>query len=169
MPRRIEHLASHTEPAKVVYSALVDADYLRERLRSLGGKDAALQSHEVTDQGARYRIRHGLDARELPSVVRTVISGDLVIDRTETWQPGEGGGYTGRAEVTIPKTSAKIRATLRLADTGSGSALDTEGQVEVAIPLVGGMVEETIVRQVHKLLDSEYEFTRRWLAAHAAG
>ncbi|MGH3625499.1 MAG: DUF2505 domain-containing protein [Sciscionella sp.] len=168
MPRRIEHRARHTEPAAVVYSALVDADYLRERLRSLGGKGAALESHEVSEQGARYRVRHGLDAGALPSVVRTVISGDLVIERTEAWQPRDGG-YTGRSTVTIPKTPAEITATLRLADTGSGSTLDTECQVEVAIPLFGGSVEETIAQHVRKLLDSEYEFTKRWLAEHAAG
>lgn len=164
MPRRIEHRASHTEPAKVVYSALTDADYLRERLKSLGGKGAGLESHEVTDQGVRYRIRHGLDVRNLPSVVRAVIAGDLVIDRTESWRLGEDGDYTGLSTVTIEKTPAEIKAMLRLTDTESGSALDTDGQVTVAIPLVGGKVEETIGEHIRTLLDSEAKFTRRWLA-----
>jgi hypothetical protein len=159
MSRRIEHRARYSQPVNVVYPVLVDPEYLRARLKEIGGREAALLEHEAADGSAKYHIRHSLDARHLPSAVRAALGGDLTIDRVEQWR-----GHTGTAQVTVPKTPAKLTADLALTDSGDGSELTMQGTVTVSIPLVGGKIEETIVRYVCELLDSERDFTERWLA-----
>lgn len=160
MSRRIEHRARYAKPADEVYQTLIDADFLRARLAKLGGSQAELLEHSDDGELVKVHMRHGIEAEHLPSAVRAALGGDLVIDRIEQWR----GPMRGTATVTVPRTPAELAATLRVADTPDGCEHTMEGSVSVSIPLVGGKIEETIVRQVGDLLDSEREFTEQWLA-----
>lgn len=151
-----------------MYDTLVDQAYLTERLAKLGGTGARLSEHDVGPDGARYTLRHGVEARNLPPAVRTLLGGDLMIDRVETWRPDATGGYTGTTSVTIPGMPGELGGTMRLADAADGSELVLDGSVRIPIPLVGGKIEETVVEQIGRLLDSEHAFTEDWLDKHGS-
>jgi hypothetical protein len=112
-----------------------------------------------------YRLRHGVAAKNLPPAVRTILGGDLTIDRAETWQP-DGDRFTGTVRVTIPGMPGDLTGDMTLADTADGSEHLVLGKVSVPIPLVGGRVEESVSEQIGKLLDAEHRFTQDWLRSH---
>lgn len=152
-----------------MYTTLVDPAFLTARLAELGGKGAALGDHRVGPDGkVSYRLRHGVEAKNLPPAVRTLLGGDLSIDRTETWQPDPAGGYSGTVAVTIPGMPGDLGGRIRLTDTDSGSTLVLIGEVRIPIPLVGGRIEETVAEQISKLLDNEHAFAEKWLDTHQA-
>lgn len=147
-----------------MYTTLVDPAYLRDRLAVLGGTGAQLAEHQVgPDGGVAYRLRHGVEAKDLPPAVRTLLGGNLTIDRAETWGPDPAGGYRGTTNVTIPNMPGELGGTMRLTGEHS-SELALDGTVRIPIPLVGGRIEETVAEQIRKLLDSEHTFTEEWLA-----
>jgi hypothetical protein len=166
MARRIEHRARSNWGVTTVYRTLVDPDYLRERLIVLGGRNAALVEHEITVDGARYRLRHGVASEDLPSVVRKVLGGDLTIDRVETWRPDSDGRYAGTVRVAIPGTPGELTGAMGLSAAGEGSERFVDGTVRIGIPFVGGVIEETVVKQIGQLLTAEAEFTETWLGKH---
>jgi hypothetical protein len=166
MARRIEHRSRSRWDARTVYTTLVDPEYLNERLDKLGGKGARLSYHRESGTQVSYQLRHGVEAQNLPPAVRTLLGGDLMIDRTETWRPDSAGGYAGTVAVTIPGMPGDLSATMRLTDADGGSTLVTDGSVKIPIPLVGGRIEETVAEQIGKLLDSEHTFTESWLDKH---
>ncbi|HEX3792642.1 MAG TPA: DUF2505 domain-containing protein [Pseudonocardiaceae bacterium] len=167
MARRIEHRSRSTWDAKTVYKALVDPAYLRDRLAAIGGKGAELVNRRSTADQVEFQLRHGVAAGDLPAAVRTLLGGDLTIDRRETWRPGPDGGYVGTVEVTIPGMPGDLSGTQLLRDLdGGGSELVVDGTVRVSIPLFGGKIEESVTDQISKLLDSEHEFTQEWLGRH---
>jgi hypothetical protein len=168
MARRIEHRAHSGWDVTTVYRTLVDPDYLRAQLAAVGGRNAALVEHEVTEKGVRYRLRHGVAGEDLPGVVRRVLGGDISVDRQETWRVDPAGGYSGTVRVAIPGTPGEMTGTMRLAAVGEGSERSVDGSVRIGIPLVGGMVEETVARQVNDLLAAESEFTEDWLRKREA-
>ena len=47
-------------PAEKVFATMVDEEYLRARLRELGGPGSELLEHQASPDGARYRLRQGL-------------------------------------------------------------------------------------------------------------
>lgn len=167
MARRIEHRSRYGWDVHAVYAALVDPDYLADRLAVLGGQGAELVEHEAGPDGAEYRVKHGVAAKDLPGVVRSLLGGDLTIDRRETWRPDGAGRYTGTILVTIPGMPGELTGEHRLTAVEAG---DTErviiGTVKVPIPLVGGKVEESVGGQIRQLLDAEHAFTEEWLGKH---
>jgi hypothetical protein len=168
MARRIEHRTRSRWDANTVYSTLVDPAYLNERLAAIGGRGAQLAEHHAHPDGAvDFRLRHGVEAQHLPPAVRTLLGGDLMIDRAEAWRSEGAAGYVGTVTVTIPSMPGELGGTMRLAGAGAdGSTLVLDGSVRIPIPLVGGRIEETVADQISKLLDSEHAFTEEWLDKH---
>jgi hypothetical protein len=164
MSRQLDYRSTSPHPADQVYAKMVDPDFLRARLKQLGGPGAALLEHAADGNGARYRLRHGLDAKDMPSVVRRVMPGDITIERSERWTR-EDGVYRGEVQVAIPGTPASAEGGMRLRDlSDGGSELHVRADVTVQVPLVGGKIESIVGEQVQKLLAAESAFTRQWLA-----
>ena len=169
MARRIEHRSRFTRDAAAVHAALIDPAYLKARLAVLGGKDAELLDHRRASDQVEYHLKHGVEARDLPSAVRALLGGDLTIDRVETWRPAGSAGYDGTVRVAIPGMPGELTGRMTLADVApEGSERVIDGSVRIPIPLVGGKAEETVSGQILRLLDAEHEFTQKWLAGHPA-
>ena len=159
MARRIEHHTTSPHSAEKVYGAMVDETYLRDRLASIGGPGAALVTFSSTDERTSYQLKQGVPAEHVPSAVKAVLGGDLVIQRTETWAAG-----AGTVEVAVGGVPGRLDGSFTVLDNGSGSKLTLSGEVKVSIPFVGGKIEKLIAEQVAVLLDKESEFTSQWLA-----
>jgi hypothetical protein len=162
MPSRFEHRASFAATADAVFSTLVDEAFLTARLRDIGGKSAALLDHERSGDTAAYRLRQGVDASKLPSAVRSILNGDLVVEREERWR-----GFESAGKATINGVPAQISSRAVLTERGTGTEQLIRAEVKVSIPLIGGKIEKVVAEQVTKLLAAEAEYAEQWLAERA--
>ena len=168
MARSIDYRSTLAFPAEKVFATMTDEEYLRARLRELGGPGSELLEHEATPESARYKLKQGLSEKDLPPIVGKVMQGDLAIQRTETLRKSVEGAYGGDVDVAISGVPASASGTMRLAGngTGTGSEFEVRADVEVKVPLFGGKIEEIVAGQVRRLLEAETAFTARWLASH---
>lgn len=166
MARSIDYRSTLAFPAEKVFATMTDEEYLRARLRELGGPGSELLEHEATPESARYRLKQGLSEKDLPPIVGKVMQGDLAIQRTETLRKTGDDAYGGDVDVTISGVPASASGTMRLAGNGSGSEFEVRADVEVKVPLFGGKIEEIVAGQVRRLLEAETAFTARWLESH---
>ncbi|MDL5155272.1 DUF2505 domain-containing protein [Actinomycetospora termitidis] len=155
MARPIQHSAVFPHPVDTVVGALTDDAYLNARLAELGGKDAALVSHE----GDRIVLRQGVPVEFLPSVVRRFTGDDLILDRTETWN-----GPHADVAVDVRGLPGSITGTQQVVPDGEGSRLTVDASTTVPVPMVGGKIEGVVAEQVGELLRWEADFLTRWLA-----
>ena len=166
MARSVDYRSTLAFPAEKVFAAMTDEEYLRARLRELGGPGSELLEHQSTPDSARYRLRQGLSESDLPPIVGKVMNGDLAIERTETLNRTAPGRYSGDVDVKIPGAPASAAGTMTLADDGAGSLFEVHADVSVRVPLIGGKIEEIVADQVRKLLEAETAFTIHWLGSH---
>jgi hypothetical protein len=167
MSRQIDFRSVSPHTADEVYATMVDPAYLRARLEQIGGPGAGLLEHTADVQGARYRLRLGLDAKDLPSMVRSVLPGNLTIERDERWTRQDSGRYVGDVDVTIPGAPASATGGMRLRDLpDGGSELNVRADVRVSVPLIGNKIEGVVGEQVQRLLAAETAFTEAWLAGN---
>src|SRR3712207_4046849 len=124
MARSVDYRTTAQYPADEVYAAMVDEEHLRARLVELGGPGAQLLEHSASAEAARYRLRHGLDPSVLPPLVKSLVPGEMAIERTEALRREAQGRYRGEVDVRILGAPATAAGTMRLADTdgtGGGS------------------------------------------------
>ncbi|GAA2818828.1 DUF2505 domain-containing protein [Saccharopolyspora taberi] len=172
MARRIEHRSTSEWPAARVYEALIDVDYLQQRLAEIGGQKTELVEHNATGDDVRFQVRQGVPAESLPPIARTVVGGDLMIDRSESWRCAEEGHYTGEIAAEISGAPCSITGSMWLRDLaepaeGRVSEFVVDGTVKVNVPFVGGKLEDFVAEQVQKLLVAETKFTSDWLSRHS--
>lgn len=164
MASPIEHRAEFTQALAEVFRALSDKDALQARLDAIGGINARVNAYSHQGDEWRFQLYQGVGSDKLPSFVRMLHSGDLVVDREQTWTK-TGPGYTGTVKATVGGIPGEITAHTALASEGGKTVLRTDGEVKISIPLVGGRVEGFVAGEVTKLLQNEADFTARWLAA----
>lgn len=162
MASRIEHQAEFSRGIAEVFTAVSGREALQARLDAIGGQNAriTIYSHEI-DQW-RFVLHQGVAATELPSFVRTLHRGDLVVEREQTWTK-TGDAYTGTVKATVSGVPGDISARTHLVTEANRTVLRTSGEVRVHVPLVGGKIEGFVAGQVTDLLRNEAEFTAQWL------
>ncbi len=163
MASRIEHRAAFPVDLATAWNAVAGEEALRARLEQIGGDDAELLEYVASADGLRYKLRQGISSDKLPSAVRTLHRGDLVVEREQTWSTS-GEAYTGAAKASVHGVPGEITAKTSLSADGDRATLVNSGEVKVRIPLVGGKLENVIAEQVTKLLEREAEFIAKWLA-----
>lgn len=164
MSTRFEHRATFSAPAAAVHSALVDRAYLVQRLQDLGGRGAELIEHTTSGDEVHFQLRQGVAAERLPGAVRSLLKGDLIVEREERWR-ADGTGFAAVGKATIDGVPGEINSRTRLADRPDGGCEQViTAEVRVGIPLVGGKLESVIAQHVGKLMAAESEFTGKWLA-----
>lgn len=169
MPRPIQFaVRSDAVSPTQLYRIVTDKGYLTARLQELGGPSASITELSAEPDRAKLIFQHSVPAEKLPSIARSLISGDLRIDRTETWTRSDEAEYLGTVVAGLAGTPARIEGSMRItALNGGGAQLRGSGQVTVAIPLIGGKVESAVAEQINKLLAAEADFTADWLSEHA--
>ncbi|MEJ3656987.1 DUF2505 domain-containing protein [Actinomycetes bacterium KLBMP 9759] len=164
MASPLDFRSSFPEPADVAYATLVDPAYLNARLAQLGGKNAALLEHHADAQGARYRLRHGIDSRDVPSALRSFLPGDLEIERSETWTRRGPGSYAGTVEVSVRGMPGSASGGMQLVDAAGGSEFRVDVAVSVNVPIFGGRIEGFVAEQIKNLLSAEVTFATEWMS-----
>ncbi|WP_028851950.1 DUF2505 domain-containing protein [Thermocrispum municipale] len=169
MARPLQHSTEFSYPVDKILATIAEDAAIRARLDAIGGHEAELLSHQKRQNGYRYTLRQGIPADKLPSIVRKIHSGDLIVKREQEWVIGGDGTVTGTGGATVSGVPGSITVTTALTPRGDGAKLQVNGKVEVSIPLIGGKLEQTIAEQVVKLLRREDEFVAQQLAGAETG
>lgn len=161
MTDRVELRHTYAEPPERMREVLTDPEYLREKLREVGGPGAELLSREQDASGAVTVVqRQNVPHDWVPPFARSLISGDVVIERTESWN----GSFGGTVRAVIVGTPARITGTMALTQHGKGARLTLRIEAKVSLPLFGGAAEKMMIENVSRLMETEYRFTVEWLA-----
>jgi Protein of unknown function (DUF2505) len=158
MANQVELQHRYPAPPERIREVLTNPDYLRDKLRAVGGPGAELVGHEKDERDVTIVLHHAVPSGALPSFLRSVRPEGLIIRRTETWTTS---GASVHAVVDgMPGT---LTVVIHLEPDPSGCMLDAQLTAEVPLPLVGGKVEKMITDNVAKLMTTEYHFTLDWL------
>jgi hypothetical protein len=115
-------------------------------------------SGEREEHGARVVLHQTVPSDAIPSFLRAMLPGDLMIRRTEIWR-----GYRGNVEAEVDGAPGTITGVMSLEPDGTGCVLGSQLTVEVPLPLIGGKVEKLVSDNIASLLESEHQFTVTWL------
>ena len=154
----------HAYPAPVerMRAVLTNPEFLRDKLREVGGPGAELVSR--TEDNGRITVvqRQAVPETVLPAVVRSFVPGDLSITRTEVWS----GPTAGTIDVAVGGAPGSASGTIAVTPDGEGALVTIRIDASVPVPLVGGMIEKAMTDNIGELGEVEHAFTREWLSRH---
>ncbi|GAA4882209.1 DUF2505 domain-containing protein [Actinomycetospora straminea] len=157
----------------VFAAALADPEFHRVKLDVDGSGRidvVAFDRASPADGAQRVRVvlRQPVPPGQVPAVVERLLSGVLVIERTEEWRLTPER-CQGRAYVAVPGTPISAEGTMSVVGEGTGdgagegSRLSVDLDVTAAIPLLGGGIERAVVTGIRGLTGTEHERISDWL------
>ncbi len=116
-------------------------------------------SVDVTDEDGTTVVRiERKERNDLPDFVKRLTGEYVSVIQVEKWAPDDGSGVrTAQVFVDIVGQPAQMKGTTTLSGSGSSSVLALDGEVKVAIPLIGRKIEPEIVKAVSASLDKDVE------------
>lgn len=156
-------------------AALADPEFHRIKLDVDGSGRIDVVAFDRTSpvdgaQRVRVVLRQPVPPGQVPAVVEHLLSGVLVIERTEEWRLTPER-CDGRAHVAVPGTPISAEGTMSVVGegdgagdgAGDGSRLSVDLDVTAAIPLFGGGIERAVVTGIRGLTGTEHERISGWL------
>jgi len=152
-------------------AALAEADFHRVKLDVDGSGRIEVVAFERRDgeEGTRHVrvvLRQPVPPGQVPVMVERLLSGVLVIERTEEWTLTPRR-CDGRARVVVPGTPISAAGTMSVTpDSGvssTGSRLSVDLDITASVPLLGGGIERAVVTGIRGLTGTEHDRISRWL------
>jgi hypothetical protein len=94
------------------------------------------------------------------------MSSDMIITREQHFDPYDHSANRGIGtyRASVPRGPGHVGGRYILTETDAGSELRLVSVCKVAIPLIGGALEDLILHHIKQLFDAEEAFTADWIA-----
>jgi hypothetical protein len=145
------------EPADV-YAMMIDQGYLEEVCVA-----SESISYDVSVSGSTTRSSRTLASPE--SAARFTGPQLTVVEEVAWSEAATDGSRTGTMNMTITGQPVSLKGTLRLAPGGRGTTVDLNGELKVAIPLLGRKLEQSSAPAVLAGFRTQQRVGDRWLSA----
>lgn len=135
-------------PPENVLTMLQTDSYWRMRL--IG---ATSGNFKIDHLGQRFIVtltRADDVAGELPKVIANAVGSLLEITEIQTWPISLDSSQlaSGKIEIRVNGKPAKLNATATLSPSRSGSRITFSGTLKVDIPIIGGQIENFIIKYI---------------------
>lgn len=138
--------------AKKSHTELLTADIIRHG-------DGALTS----------AVRRTMSAEFIPQNLKTFVGNQLEVRQTEAWAEAalSPGQRHGTFALEITGAPVRMSGNMVVRPTKDGSTLEYNGDVVAAVPLFASTVETAVGQAITKVLESEEDYAKQWLASQA--
>lgn len=105
---------------------------------------------------------------QLPDYIQKFVGESISIRQVEDWSgPDADGSRTAKVRLTIKGQPATMDGTASIQPAGAGTREVVEGEVKVAIPLLGRKIEPEIVKVIDGALRIEQRVGEDWIKANS--
>lgn len=162
MPSQYRFTRDFGHPVAEVFEAIVSPECWRERADSYGLGFEIVSRHRV-DDAAELELRLRAGSTFLPRAMRAFTPGGTDIRCVDRWTRSAGGAV-GHTELVMPEIPARqINETTVTATGPDSSRLRLYGEIQVAIPFAGRLVEHKVATHYHGVLASDCDVIQAWL------
>jgi hypothetical protein len=168
--RRLDYTVNFAAPPEKIYQDFVSRHYWEGLMDAYRAVTPISEITCFSSDGAGTRIVFTQTGRraDLPPFARAVIPVDMVITREQHFDPYDHARNraTGTYRASIPAVPGNLTGTSLINETEDGCQLRISSICKIGIPLIGGRVEELIMRHLTVVFEAEHEFTAEWVARH---
>jgi hypothetical protein len=166
----MEFTMSFGAPAEKIYADLTSIEFWNSAMDVYRANipEAEVTSFSSDEGGTDIEFMHCVPRSELPPVARNLMPVDVVISRSQHFEPYDhtNNRALGTYTATVRHGPGELTGSLELTDTDDGSQLRIRSVCRVWIPVIGGKLEKLILDGLAEVFTSEEEFAADWIAEH---
>lgn len=148
----MDYIIDFDAPAEKIYADFTSRDYWQTLMDAYRWvtPQSEIKSFATTELGTDIVFIQRIPRADLPPIARAVIPVDMVITRTQRFDPYDHAKNraTGSYSATIPSGAGRFGGQSVLTETDTGSKLRLASVCKVHIPFVGGPLEDLILHNI---------------------
>jgi hypothetical protein len=114
---------------------------------------------EPAGAGMKVRMEQAHSADGIPAFAQRMVGGEIRFVQEESWSSPSGGDI----QVTIPGKPGDMKGTVSISQAGEDVVQRVDLGIKVAVPLIGGKLEDLVAGFMTKALDAENKVGVKWL------
>lgn len=154
-----QEVIRYEQPAKTVLRHFTDPDFYVRKYREQGASNIRVEASERT--ATRFSVTIARDVPvevDVPAFARGLLPPTITLVQTDSWDLEQ---RQSRLEIAFKGMPVRLTGTTRLTDTPTGAREDLLFDIRVNVPLIGGKLEELLVR------DLQLKFSKDTAVTHA--
>jgi hypothetical protein len=167
----MEYTIAFDAPAEKIYQDLTSREFwqtLMDFYRRYAPQ-SEMTSFSTGERGTDIVFVQCMPRSELPPIARAVVPVDMVVTRTQHFDPYDHANNRAKGTYTasIPHGPGRFGGQYFLTGTDTGrSRLRLASMCKVHIPFVGGALEDLILHNIKYVFKAEEAFAADWIAEH---
>ncbi len=151
-------------PAEVA-AMLADQAFVERKCDRMGALQRSVEmSGDVTGPFTATSSRT-MPTTDFPDVARKFVGETVTIKQVDAWQaPEADGSREGTVDVEIMGAPLRVKGTMRLSPSGTGTLQTVDGELKASVPLIGGSLEKAAHPAIMSAIRKEQQVGREWLA-----
>jgi Protein of unknown function (DUF2505) len=170
MSRRMEYTVAFDAPAEKIYQDFTSREYWQTLMDvyRVHIPQSEVTSFSSGERGTDIVFTQHMPRNHLPPIARAVVPVDMIITRTQHFDPFDHATSraTGSYSASVTHAPGHLDGQYLLTETDGGSMMQLTSDCKVYIPLVGGKLEDLILHGMKGLFDGEEAFTADWIRKH---
>lgn len=164
MTTHSENTATINFPIEKVYEALSNKAYWEYEAAEI--HDEPGEVNEFSADPIKAVLFELLPKAALPEAVRGMVSQDLKLKRVVEFGPLAGDVSTGTVTAEVKGAPVRFNADAKLTGKGETTELFADIAVEVAIPMMGAVLEPKVAEWVDEFLNREATLIEKFISAN---
>ena len=162
MTTHTENTATINYPIEKVYEALSSQEYWEYEAQTINDEPGTVES--FTKGPVYVVLLELLPKSALPEAVRGMVSQDLKLKRVVEFGPVADNISTGNVNAEVKGAPVKFAADAKLTGKGDTTDLFADISVEVAIPMMGAVLEPKVASFVEDFLTREATLIEKFIS-----
>lgn len=150
---------SYSYPAGIdaVYALITDKAFRSEACEQQGSLDYDV-SVESDGDGHVVTIKRTMPA-QMPEFVKKITGDTVKVVQTENWGPADSSGNRAAdVKVEIVGQPAQMKGTATLTGGLEATEFTVDGDVKVALPIIGRKIEPEVAKAIKAALDADVAY-----------
>ena len=162
MTTHSENTATINFPIEKVYEALSSNEYWNYEVQNINDEPGEVDSFSADP--INVVLFELLPKAALPEAVRGMVSQDLKLKRVVEFGPVAGDEATGTVTAEVKGAPVRFNADAKLTGKGDATDLVADIAVEVAIPMMGAVLEPKVADWVQDFLTREASMIEKYIS-----
>lgn len=156
---RFRHEQRYDAPPAEVHAMLADPVF-REKVCQAQHATTVAVSIQAEGTTMVVLVDQTRPSDGIPAFAKKIVGEEIRIVQSEDWSDASHAALT----VTIPGKPGELRGTVAIAGDGLGTVHRIDGDLKVAVPLLGGRLEALVAELLSDALVAERRVGSAWLA-----
>lgn len=165
MAKKFSNTDHYDADLDAMWQMQITQEWWQAKYTSLGATNIEFRTFDTSDTSFTIVSERDVPA-DLPGFAKKIVGDTTHVTQTEKWTRNADAA-NATIEILVKNIPGGTTGTMSITPSGSGTVWQSDFDIKVSVPLVGGKLEDVLKKETASNFKQEKAFNDTWLANNA--